>query len=329
MPALKLIEAVCAVLLVLVATNAGISPVPLAARPIDVLEFVQLTVAPVLAGTPDVIAGTVVPAHRVLLDTTFITGLGNTVIVYIIPVPEQALDALIAMVAVMGALLLFTAVKEGTSPVPLAAKPMAGLLLNQVTVAPLVAGMPEETAATGVPVQTVLLATWLNTIFGNTVIENPVPALEHPLLPCTTMNAVNGVAVLFTGTKAGIDPVPLAGRPIEGLLFVQLTATPATGATTTGMLPVGIPAHNVLAAIALMRTFGLTVIVKTCPVPLQPLLADIMIVAIIAVSELFAATNAGRLPVPLAGRPMAGLLLVQFTMVPGSVPVPKLILLTG
>jgi hypothetical protein len=63
---------------VLVETNAGMLPLPDAANPIPVFEFVQLIVAPV--GVVEiVVAGIVVPAHSVRSGVGEIVGVGLTV----------------------------------------------------------------------------------------------------------------------------------------------------------------------------------------------------------------------------------------------------------
>ena len=61
---------------------------------------------------------------------------------------------------------------------------------------------------------------------------------------------------------------------------------------------------------------GLTVMVKFCGVPLQETPFNVftgvtVMVALMAVVPVFVAVNAAMLPVPLAARPMAVLLLVQ------------------
>jgi hypothetical protein len=64
----------------LVAVKAGVFPVPLAARPIAVLELVQANVPPagVLVKAE---AATEVPAHAVMLAGTVTVGVGLTVMV--------------------------------------------------------------------------------------------------------------------------------------------------------------------------------------------------------------------------------------------------------
>lgn len=65
---------------VLVAVNAGVFPVPLAARPMAVLELVHAKVVP---ATPLVklLAATAPPLHTVMLAGTVTVGIGFTVMV--------------------------------------------------------------------------------------------------------------------------------------------------------------------------------------------------------------------------------------------------------
>jgi len=45
----------------------------------------------------------------------------------------------------------------------------------------------------------------------------------------TNIVAVTGNVVALVAVKAGRLPVPLAARPIDGVLFVQLNVVPAVG----------------------------------------------------------------------------------------------------
>lgn len=65
---------------VLVAVNAGVLPVPLAASPIDVLELVHAKVAPA-TGLVKLLAATAVPLQTVLVVGTVTVGVGFTVTV--------------------------------------------------------------------------------------------------------------------------------------------------------------------------------------------------------------------------------------------------------
>jgi hypothetical protein len=111
----------------LVATNEGISPVPFAASPIDVLVLVQLYVIPVATG--NVIAGLVLPAHTILSMIAGMTGAGLTVIVNVCGVPIQPVDpsmGLTVIVAVTGLVVVFIALNEAILPVPDTPRPIDG-----------------------------------------------------------------------------------------------------------------------------------------------------------------------------------------------------------
>jgi hypothetical protein len=88
------IVAVTGAVPVLVAVNAAILPVPLAARPMLVLLFVQLNVVPATAPVK-VMAVVVAPLHNVWLATAFTVGVGLTVIVNVIGVPVQVTPPLV------------------------------------------------------------------------------------------------------------------------------------------------------------------------------------------------------------------------------------------
>lgn len=85
-------------LVALVVTNGGISPVPLAARPIAVLLFVQLKTVPATV-PPAVplndIMVVVAPVQYALLLTGATVGIGFTVMVKLFDAPEQVTPALV------------------------------------------------------------------------------------------------------------------------------------------------------------------------------------------------------------------------------------------
>jgi hypothetical protein len=70
-----MITAVTGALAVFVAVNAAISPVPVAASPIEVALFVQLNVVP-LTEPLKLTAVVVAPLHKVWFDTLFTSGVG-------------------------------------------------------------------------------------------------------------------------------------------------------------------------------------------------------------------------------------------------------------
>jgi hypothetical protein len=81
---------------VFVAVNAAIFPVPLAARPIAVLLFVQLyTIVPPVVGLLKATAAVEPPLQTTWLGTAFTVAAGLTVIVNVLGVPVQVTDPLV------------------------------------------------------------------------------------------------------------------------------------------------------------------------------------------------------------------------------------------
>lgn len=167
----------------LVAVNAGRFPVPDAPSPIEVLELVHDTLAVDGVGERTV-AGTEFPAHQVCA-TLLTLGVGLIVIVYVFDVPVQPpLVGVTVMVAVTGVLPLFTAVNAGTVPVPLAARPMEGLLFVQLKTAP--DGVPvKAVAGTLAPAQKVWLEMVLTVGEAPTVTVAVAVELQLPVVPVT------------------------------------------------------------------------------------------------------------------------------------------------
>lgn len=129
-----MIVAVIGVVPGLIPTKDGTSPVPEAARPIAGLLFVQLNVVPLT-----------LPVSRIVVDAAALLqivwnagvatafGVGLTVMVAVIGVPVQPLAVgVTVIVATIGALVELTAVKDGISPVPEAARPMEVALFVQL-----------------------------------------------------------------------------------------------------------------------------------------------------------------------------------------------------
>ena len=132
------------------------------------------------------------------------------------------------MVAVTGALVAFVATNDKMSPVPLAGKPMDGVLFVQLyTITPPLTGEVKLILAVGAPLHTVWLATGFTTGGGLTVMVKVmgVPVqLTAPLVyvGVTVIVATTGAVVTFTAVKLAIFPVPLAASPIDGAVLVQL-----------------------------------------------------------------------------------------------------------
>lgn len=144
---------------------------------------------------------------------------------------------------------------------------------------------------------------------------------EQPLAEgVTVIVAVTGELVAFTAVKAGIAPVPFAARPIEGLLFVQLKPVPLT-VPVKGTAPVVEPLHKTWLTGGATLGVGLTVIVKICEAPGQPLAVGVTVmVAVTGALVMLTAVNAGICPLPLAAKPIELLLFVQVKLVPLTAP---------
>ena len=85
------------------------------------------------------------------------------------------------------------------------------------------------------------------------------------------MVAVNGFIPELNAIKLAILPVPLAARPITGVLFVQLYTVPG-GAVTAPLkftAVVGAPLHTTWLATGFTVGIGLTTTVAVTGVPVQ------------------------------------------------------------
>ena len=123
-------------LVALIAVKLAILPVPLAARPIDGVVFVQVNTVP--ATVPVKLTGAVeAAAHTAWLAGWFTFGVGLTVMVKVLDEPTQLLPPLVnvgvtVIVAVTGTLLTLVAVNDRILPVPDATNPIDGVLFVQL-----------------------------------------------------------------------------------------------------------------------------------------------------------------------------------------------------
>ena len=128
----------------------------------------------------------------------------------------------------------------------------------------------------------------------------------------TVIVAVTGELVVLTAVKEEISPLPLAGIPIEGLLFVQVASPPnvfikLTAAAISPLQTVRLPGWVTAGK-------GFTVIVNDTGVPeqLEPDIEGVtIIVAVIGKVVVLAVVNVGIPPFPLAASPIEVLLFVQ------------------
>ena len=270
------IVAVTGAVPVLVAMKLGILPTPAPARPIEGWLFVHWKNTPgcELVKVTAVVAA---PLHNIWLPGSggFTTGVGFTVIVKVIGAPVQLTPPLVnvgvtVIVAVTGLLVGFNAMKLAILPMPAEPRPMLVLLLVQLyVVVPPVLAVLKLIAAVGALLHTVWFAGVFITAVGFTVIVNVLGVPLQPLATgVTVIVATTGAVPALVAMKLAILPVPLAARPIEGALFVQLYTVPAT-APLNVTAAVAVPLHSTWFATALTVGVGFTVIVKVLGAPAQ------------------------------------------------------------
>ena len=314
----------------LIATKAGTSPLPAAPNPIDMLLLVQLYTVPG-TGPPTTTAEVDVPLHTTWLDIAFTLGVGFTVIVKLCggPVhvtPPSVSDGVIVINATTGAVPALVAIKPGILPVPIPARPIDGCVLVHKKIVP-TDGPNKASGDIAVPLHTTwLLSTVLSTGVGLTAIVNVVGAPVHvtpPLLNVgvTTIVATTWPVVLLIAVKLAILPTPVAAKPIDGVLLVQLYTVPGTKPENVTAV-VGAPLHTVWLATAFTVGVGFTVYVNVIAGPRQvtPPKVALGVTVINAITGAFVtlvAVKAGILPTPLSANPMLGVLLIQlYTAVP-------------
>lgn len=156
---------------------------------------------------------------------------------------------------------------------------------------------------------------------GFTVMVNVLSAPGQPAADgVTAMIALTDVVPLLTAVNGLMFPLPLAGKPIDVLLFVQLNVVPATPPVNVIRLVMA-PLHTLSFAGCATFGIGLTVMVNVSGVPGQPAAVGVTVmVAVTGVLPLLLAVNAGIFPVPLAARPIEVLLFVQLKVVPAREP---------
>lgn len=139
-------------------------------------------------------------------------------------------------------------------------------------------------------------------------------------LGVTVIVAVTGNNVLLVAINDGILPVPLAPRPIEVVLFVQLYVTPPTGLLKF-TAAVGVPVHTVWFAIGSTDAAGYTSTVAVVVEPGHPFAVVVMVnVTITDALVVLVSVPFIGVPEPLAAIPMtvAVLSLVQEKVVPAT-----------
>jgi len=128
-------------------------------------------------------------------------------------------------------------------PLSLAHKPIAVLLLVQLQSVPLTE-LEKNTAVDASPLHKIWSAGFTSIGVGFTMMVNVLgTAGQIPFEGVTVIVAVSTTLPVFTAVKAGISPLPLAARPMDGLLFVQLKLVPLNVPVKATVFVVD-PLHN-------------------------------------------------------------------------------------
>ena len=128
-----------------------------------------------------------------------------------------------------------------------------------------------------------------------------------------------GAAVALVAVNDGMLPVPFATNPIAIFELVQVKLPPVGVLTKIAASTVAL-LHTTVSAGTITVGVGFTVMVKFDGVPAQPLTVGVtVIVAVIGAEVVLVAVNPGRLPAPLAPKPIVGSEFVQEKLPPVGV----------
>ena len=163
------------------------------------------------------------PLHTVWSAGLSTVGVGLTVMVKETGVPVQPLNVgVTSIVPLIGEIVVLVIVNGAMSPVPPAAKPIAVLVFVQLQVTPVM--LPVKVMASVVSSLHLVWSAGLSTVgVGLTVMEKETGVPVQPLnVGVTSIVPLIGAVVKLVAVNEVISPVPLAGNPIAGLVFVQL-----------------------------------------------------------------------------------------------------------
>jgi len=298
-----------------VVTKAEVSeilPVPETFNPVAALLLVQLNTVPVTLPLNTAAMG--VPAQIFRSGTGLTDGAAATCTVNVragpLQLPNRGVTVMVAVCGPPGA----AAVKFKAFPVPVAARPIFGLLFVQLKAAPAV---PEKATETDSPTQRLILANTLMVGMGCTVTEKVTEGPWHPFSLGNTVITLVPAIVTLAAVAVSVLPEFPAVIPVAVLLFDQVKEA-VLGENGIEMT---VPPQTVRLAGGFMAGGGLIKISKVRVGPVHPLA--------VAVTETTAnsATPAGAcaiklilLPLPAGIKPMAGLLFSQFSVAPGILP---------
>jgi hypothetical protein len=252
------------------------------------------------------------PLHTAWLAGVVTVGVGLTVTVNVWAVPVQpAAKGVTVIKAFTGAEPWLVAVKAAMLPVPEDASPMEGTVFVQLNVLPLTAPV-KVTAAVATPLHNTWLAGVTTVGVGLTAIRKLCAVPPQPkALGVTVTVAVCIDVPELVAVNGAMLPVPLAARPMLVLLFAHANVLPLTApVNATAVVKEPLQA-SWLGGVTTVGV-GSTVMPKDCGVPLQPLAEGVTVMVPLAgVVPPLVPLKAAMLPVPVAPRPMPGLVFTH------------------
>ncbi len=235
-------------------------PLPLAPKPVLVLELVQSKLAPLV---PVKLAVTVAPAQTAILAGTVTFGAGLTVMVKFCVAPAQPIDVgVTAILASVGALTL-AAVKL-MLPVPVAPSPMVVFELVQSKAG---APVPVKLTVTGAPAHTISFA---GAAIVGTIFTSMVNVINGPLQPFKVGSTAMVALIPVNKAVKLMFPVPLAPSPTPVLSLVQFKMAEGVPTKSTATAA---PSHTEKSGICITDGTILTVKVTKIRVELTQLVA--------------------------------------------------------
>ena len=131
-------------------------------------------------------------------------------------------------------------------------------------------------------------------------VHAPPPAVDTGV---TVTVAVTGIVPVLIALKDAMFPDPLAARPMDGVLLVQLYIVPATGPlNVTGA--VGAPLQTAWLGIGLTVGVGFTVTVAVIGAPTQPLAVGVIVNVVVCAVLVVLVSVPLMLPLPDAAMPV-------------------------
>jgi hypothetical protein len=202
-------------------------PVPATGIPLIIIVLLRIQLKTVLPTVLLNIIGFIISPSQTdcAVGIAVAVGIGFTITDAAIGVPIHPLtDGVMVNIAVIGAFVLFVGVPV-MFPVPLLGIPVtaAVLFLTQLNTVPGTL-LFNTMVATGFPEHSVCAAGFAMALGAGFMVKVKVlkVPVHTPETGVTFMVAVMGRLPVFSAVKDGISPTPLAAKPMEGVLFVQL-----------------------------------------------------------------------------------------------------------